>query len=54
VWQATENSLRAAVDATVLAVLVGGLVALVSPVGRGSARRAPGGCRCSMARSCFR
>lgn len=29
VWQATGNSLRAAVDATVLAVLVGGLVALV-------------------------
>ncbi|QTE29334.1 ABC transporter permease [Pengzhenrongella sicca] len=29
VWEAAENSLRAAVDATVLAVVLGGLVALV-------------------------
>jgi thiamine transport system permease protein len=42
VWEAAANSLRAAVDATILAVLVGGLVALVvsrRPRGR-SGRRA--------------
>ena len=41
VWQAAASSLRAAVDATVLAVLVGGLVALVvsrRPRGRGGRR----------------
>ncbi|MFC7403516.1 ABC transporter permease [Georgenia alba] len=44
VWEATANSLRAAVDATVLAVVVGCLVALVvsrRPRGR-AARRAAG------------
>lgn len=41
VWEAAENSLRAAVDATALAVVVGGLVALVvsrRPRGRGGRR----------------